>query len=197
MAALTKEAVDWFFKSPEVTRFKVPIIIKGMCAMRLNGSTYKEIGDIHGMDAAKVREIILQIIKCYERYTKYGMYKGGDLNDNEINYIRLRYKDTAVEDIARRLRRSVGMIERQISQMMADGIIGNFNRTLNPNPITNTTRMLICRYYKDNLRKGMTEAAAKYNIASELGRSAETVGEILAECIANGTYEMYNQYGEY
>lgn len=195
MAALTKEAVDWFFKSPEAKCFKAPIRIKAMCAMRLNGSTYKEIGDIHWEDAAKVREDIQKVVKSYERYIKYGMYKGGDLTGNEINYIRLRYKDTAIEDIARRLRRSVGMIERQISQMMADGIIGSFNRGLNPYPITTTTRMLICRYYKDNLRKGMTEAAAKYNIASELGRPVDIIGEILAECMADGTYEMHNQYG--
>lgn len=57
----------------------------------------------------------------------------------------------------------------------------------NPNPITYTTRMLICRYYYEDPRISV--------IACTLGRSPQLVKQILNECIANGDYIKYNLYG--
>lgn len=57
----------------------------------------------------------------------------------------------------------------------------------NPNPVTGTTRMLICRYYYDK--------ASISNIACTLGRSTEQVKQILSECMENGTYIRYNLFG--
>ena len=65
----------------------------------------------------------------------------------------------------------------------------------NPNEITDTTVMLICRYHKDNLRKGMDEDDAIYDISDLLGRSVKTVMKILDTCQADGRYERYNLYG--
>lgn len=56
----------------------------------------------------------------------------------------------------------------------------------NPNPITYTTHMLICRYYY--------EGSSIANIACTLGRSKEQVKQILNECISNGNYIKYNLY---
>lgn len=56
----------------------------------------------------------------------------------------------------------------------------------NPNPITYTTHMLICRYYY--------EGSSIANIACTLGRSKEQVKEILTECIKNGNYIKYNLF---
>ena len=140
-------------------------------------------------------ETVRKVVRNYERGKNYTKPVDQKLTDSEIQYIKIKYKNTRVEDIARRLRRSVGMIERQICQMMAQGIISNYNRPLNPHPVTSTTKMLICRYYEDNLRKGMTDDAAKYNIACELSRAVATIEEILVECKANGEYGKYNHYG--
>ena len=57
----------------------------------------------------------------------------------------------------------------------------------NPNPVTSTTRMLICRYYYDK--------SSISNIACTLGRSPEQVKQILSECMENGTYIRYNLFG--
>jgi len=56
----------------------------------------------------------------------------------------------------------------------------------NPNPITYTTHMLICRYYY--------EGSSIANIACTLGRSKQQVKQILNECIENGNYIKYNLY---
>lgn len=56
----------------------------------------------------------------------------------------------------------------------------------NPNPVTLTTHMLICRYYY--------EGSSIANISCTLGRSKEQVKEILNECIENGNYIKYNLY---
>ena len=57
----------------------------------------------------------------------------------------------------------------------------------NPNPITHTTHMLVCRYYY--------EGSSIANIAFTLGRSKEQINEILSECMKNGNYIKYNLYG--
>lgn len=56
----------------------------------------------------------------------------------------------------------------------------------NPNPITSTTKMLICRYYY--------EGDSVQKIGFLLGRSADTVSRILNECINNGLYRQYNHF---
>ena len=74
-------------------------------------------------------------------------------------------------------------------------VIKNKNK-YNPNPVTYTTKMLICRYHEENLNKDMTEKESIKNIASELCREKSIIKEILAECKADGRYELYNRYGK-
>ena len=57
----------------------------------------------------------------------------------------------------------------------------------NPNPITYTTHMLICRYFY--------EGSSISNIACTLGRSNDEINRILTECMENGNYIKYNLYG--
>ncbi len=57
----------------------------------------------------------------------------------------------------------------------------------NPNPITSTTRMLICRYAYNG--------DSVPTICCMLGRSPEQVKKVLSECLANGDYIRYNLYG--
>ncbi|MBR5586530.1 MAG: hypothetical protein IKW02_01075 [Clostridia bacterium] len=57
----------------------------------------------------------------------------------------------------------------------------------NPNPITHTTCMLVCRYYY--------EGSSIANIAFTLGRSKQQINEILSECMKNGNYIKYNLFG--
>ena len=48
MAELTKEAVEWVFDGEkEKTLFRKPERARKMCEMRLNGATYKQIGETH------------------------------------------------------------------------------------------------------------------------------------------------------
>lgn len=54
----------------------------------------------------------------------------------------------------------------------------------NPNPITDDTKMLVCRYY--------FEGSGVENICAQLGRSKKTVCSILEECMENGDYIRYN-----
>lgn len=57
----------------------------------------------------------------------------------------------------------------------------------NPNPITDTTKMLICRYY--------FEGDTIDFISFQLGRTKEEVSSILRECLNNGQYKQYNLFG--
>ncbi len=114
----------------------------------------------------------------------------------EIEYIKTHIRDMTNREMADVLGRTVDAIRAKTYELKKKIGIPT-ERQSNPFPVTTTTRMLICRYYKDNLRKGMTEAAAKYNIACELSRAVASIEEILAECKANGEYEMYNKYGTF
>jgi transposase len=58
---------------------------------------------------------------------------------------------------------------------------------LNPNPVTDTTKMLVCRYYY--------EGDSFDFIAYQLGRPKELVISLLRECINDGTYRNYNLFG--
>jgi hypothetical protein len=58
---------------------------------------------------------------------------------------------------------------------------------LNPEPPTQTTEMLICRYYE--------KTGDINDISLELGRTEEYIKSVLDKCKANGMYERYNAYG--
>lgn len=193
MAVLTKEAVDWFFKYADTSHFRQIERTKKMCEMRLQGITYSQIGKELNIDIAYASNTVQRIVREYANHLKGDYGKSGEFTAKEIHYIKTKYRITPIEDIARKLRRSVRLVENQMCEMMAQGIISNNNRGLNPNPITNTTKMLVCRYYEDNMQRGMTEMASKYNIACDLGREVATIEEILAECKANGMYEFFNE----
>lgn len=57
----------------------------------------------------------------------------------------------------------------------------------NPNPITDTTKMLICRYYYEGDTIDL--------ISFQLGRTKEDVTSILRECLNNGLFQRYNLFG--
>lgn len=57
----------------------------------------------------------------------------------------------------------------------------------NPNPVTLTTHMLVCRYFY--------EGSSIKVIANHLNRPESVVSRILNECIENGNYYKYNLYG--
>lgn len=88
---------------------------------------------------------------------------------------------SAVRSFAKRL----GL--RITKEQLAD--LKNFSATFqrNPNPITDTTRMLICRYYYE----GDTIDVISY----QLGRPRSLVISILRECLNNGTFQQYNTFG--
>ena len=57
----------------------------------------------------------------------------------------------------------------------------------NPHPVTDTTKMLICRYYY--------EGDTFDYIAYQLGRPKEVIISILRECMNDGSYRNYNLFG--
>ena len=72
-------------------------------------------------------------------------------------------------------------------QQLADLKTMYVSHGLNPNPVTSTTKMLICRYsYNGDSPK---------TIACFLGRSVDQINTILQECIENGEYIRYNYFG--
>ena len=113
---------------------------------------------------------------------------------SEIEYIKTHFEHMSNREIADVLGRTVDSIRAKTCELKKKMGITTESQN-NPNPITNTTRMLICRYYKDNLRKGMTDAAAKDDIASALCREVDAISEVLAECMDNGEYALHNRYG--
>lgn len=195
MAELTREAVDWFFENFARPGKKALSRDKQICDMRLQGKTYQEIGDKFNVSRSYAAKIAQDIVRKHIKFLENKYLLTSEITEKEINYIKVKYSSLTVGEIAQALRRPVNMIEMQISELMAQGIIANYNRSLNPNPVTDTTKMLICRYYEDNMNKGMTDAGAKYNIACELSRPVKTIVEILSECRVNGMHEFYNQYG--
>ena len=123
---------------------------------------------------------------------------GKPYTPREVEYIKKAVKRSLPADaIASRLHRTITAVELKIRQMKTAGIIPRYiyAHAENPNEITDTTVMLICRYHKDNLRKGMDEDDAIYDISDILCRSVKTVIEILDACQADGRYERYNLYG--
>ena len=116
----------------------------------------------------------------------------------EVEYIKKAVRQSLPADaIASRLHRTITSVEIKIRSMKTAGLIPKhiYARAENPNEITDTTVMLICRYHKDNLRKGMDEDDAIYDISDILCRSVKTVMDILDTCKADGRYERYNLYG--
>ena len=123
---------------------------------------------------------------------------GKPYTPREVEYIKKAVRNRVpVDIIARKLGRKVYSVEIKIRQMKTAGIIPQYiyARVENQNEITDTTVMLICRYHKDNLRKGMDEDDAIYDISDILCRSVKTVMEILDACKVDGRYERYNLYG--
>ncbi len=124
---------------------------------------------------------------------------GKKYKPREVDYIIEAVKRRVPADIiAQKLGRKIRSVEDKIRLMKTVGLLPrNIIHTSadNPNEITDTTEMLICRYHKDNLRKGMDEDDAIYDISDILCRSVKTVMEILDACKADGRYERYNLYG--
>ena len=76
----------------------------------------------------------------------------------------------------------------KLTKEQAERIRSSYSsRCLNPNPVTYTTHMLICRYFY--------EGSSLSNIAFILGRSKDEVNRILSECMENGNYIKYNLLG--
>ena len=126
------------------------------------------------------------------------MIRGQSYTPREVEYIKKAFRKSVPADIiARKLGRKVSSVEIKIRQMKTAGILPKYiyARPENPNEITPTTIMLICRYHEDNFRKGMSEDDSIYDISDELCRPVKTVIEILDACKADGRYERFNLYG--
>ena len=76
---------------------------------------------------------------------------------------------------------------RITKQQLADLKTFGLSFRTNPHPITDTTKMLICRYYY--------EGDSFDYISYQLGRPKEVVVSILRECMNDGTYRNYNLFG--
>lgn len=113
----------------------------------------------------------------------------------QIKYIIDNYGDIPCRVIADELKISVSAVRATAKRLglkitkeqLAELKTMYMSQCPNPNPITATTRMLVCRYSYEN--------ASISNIACTLGRSTEEIQNILNECISNGDYIRYNLYG--
>lgn len=114
----------------------------------------------------------------------------------DMDYVRQFYGEIPLAEISEHLQLCVSTV-RKIARNMQLVISKEqmkrlraraHTKKLNPNPVTETTYMLICRY--DFEKMGIN------HICRLLGRSPETVQAILTECKANGNYQRYNRYGK-
>ncbi|MFA7636579.1 MAG: hypothetical protein WCX81_02305 [Monoglobales bacterium] len=88
---------------------------------------------------------------------------------------------SAVRAAARRM--GLKITKEQLAELKTIHV----SQEMNPNPITPTTKMLVCRYSYN----GDSPAT----IAFFLGRSVDQINTILQECIENGSYIRYNLFG--
>lgn len=96
-----------------------------------------------------------------------------------------------VSEMSRHLRISASTINRILKTLNINKR-KIYSRTVdvssyNPNPVTLTTHMLVCRYF--------FEGSSVKVIANQLNRPENVIEEILNECIENGNYYKYNLYG--
>lgn len=76
---------------------------------------------------------------------------------------------------------------RITKEQLADLKTFGLSFRLNPHPVTDTTKMLICRYY--------FEGDSVDVVSYQLGRPKNVVLSILRECINNGAYKNFNLFG--
>ena len=110
---------------------------------------------------------------------------------HQTEFIKENCAVMTVSEMSKRLRISPSTINRILKEL---GINKRkiYSRTVevgqyNPNPITLTTHMLVCRYYY--------EGSSIKVIANQLNRPENVIEEILSECIENGNYYKYNLFG--
>ncbi len=114
-------------------------------------------------------------------------------SQEQINFILENYGEVSCKSIAHSLGISVNAVRSTAAKLGLKitksqlALLKGGEHFHNPNPITHTTHMLICRYYY--------EGSSILNIACTLGRTKEEVSEILNECMENGNYIKYNIYG--
>lgn len=121
-------------------------------------------------------------------------YKKTILTEHQRSFIIENYGHIPSKLIAKALGLSVSVIRsnakllgcRVTKEQLAELKTFYCTTQENPNPITSTTKMLICRYYYegDSIQK----------IAFFLGRTTDTVSRILNECINNGLYRQFNLF---
>ena len=109
----------------------------------------------------------------------------------QIEFIKDNCAVMTVSEMSKRLRISASTINRILKNL---GISKRkiYSRTVelgnyNPNPVTLTTHMLVCRYYY--------EGSSIKVIANQLNRPENVIEKILHECIENGNYYKYNLFG--
>ena len=119
------------------------------------------------------------------------------LTNADIDYIQQNYGKCRTSDIAAAIRKSSNAVcyaakcmnlkitKAQRNAIRQQGV----KRGVNPNPVTATTHMLICRYDYEKM--------SKQHISRLLGRTEAEIDNILAECRASGNYERYNRYGRH
>lgn len=120
-----------------------------------------------------------------------------DLSSTDMEYIRQNYGKCRTSDIAAKIDKS-GDAVRYAAKCMNLKITKAQRKIINqqgvkrgvkPNPVTETTHMLVCRYDYDGM--------SKFEISRLLGRTEAELDDILTECMNSGNYEKYNRYGRY
>lgn len=66
---LTEKAVEWFF-GREYCPFEDAEKARLICDMRLNGETYRAIGNRVGLCKDRVREYVSRVQRTYERFER-------------------------------------------------------------------------------------------------------------------------------
>ncbi len=110
--------------------------------------------------------------------------------EEKFSYIRRNYGDIPVKLIAEDLGMSPSAVSRT-AHRLGIRIPPSDMRTLkcmsrrdNPNPVTYTTKLLICRYY--------SEGSSINLISYLLGRPRSVIEEILHKCQNDGFYDAVN-----
>ena len=103
----------------------------------------------------------------------------------ELTYMKKYFGVIPIETIILKMAKMLNL--RLKKKHISDLLMFGRKKPTNPNPVTDDTKMLVCRYY--------FEGSGVENICAQLGRSKKVVCDILEECMKNGDYKRYNIFG--
>lgn len=79
MFELTQDAVTWFF-GRSVCCFSNKNRAKRVCELRLQGHTYKDIGEMLGISSTMARRYAMKVKQAYDRYMRANGIEGETTN---------------------------------------------------------------------------------------------------------------------